>query len=490
MALRISYGECALHAAIVAVPVIILLVLGLQRLAPSGVFSVSAGTLERSPYINRILPQERAPESDLGYYVSLIADPAYMAVHLPDDDFDSVEVSLTYQNHGQEIFELGALTDIYSQGYDLQPIENTLLNKSTWDAVRQGDRLLLQRTPEYSTIDDFLADPPSRARIATYHDDLSTSYREKNYQALGGTQTFDVSLRGYHKLVTYVKNETFDFAFSYMDMNRTTGADEGFVRVWNEAGEVVYEHRFTDDNNTTENQVSSGPTTLNVEGQGWDEGVYTIELSGTSDIFWRRVVTSQRYATFINRVYIGDDVGYLSAERATNFYTDAKHCAFETFHADSPRFVKLGGEMVDLPTSHDKVEHDVFEVGVVAGQTPVGDLKMTCEGLFAFSPDSFFSPYPTRLTVNTDLDARAIDFILATYAAPIVDAEGWSTAMATFNLDSIAKQDGAVTFILSAPGISGGDAAIDIADVALTFTREPLTMRTALAKVWHALTPW
>lgn len=490
MALRISFGECVLHAAIIAVPVVVLLFLGLQRLAPSGVFTVSAGTLERSPYINRILPQERAPQSEAGDYVSLIADPAYMAVHLPAEDFATAEIALTYRNHGQSVFELGALTDIFSQSYDLKPIASTLLDESAWSSLREGERLLLQRNKEYQSIAEFLTNPPSRSRIATYHDELGTPYRETNYQPLGGRQTFDVSLRGYHKIVTYIKNETLSFSLSYMDMNRTFGSDDGVIRVWNENNEVVYERNFADDRNTTENQMSSALTTIDIIGEGWAEGVYSIELSGTSDIFWRRISTTQRYVTLLNRLYIGDDVGYLATDRQTKFYSDAKHCTFETFHADSSAWVSLGSDTVLLPNSHEKVSHDITALGLIEGRTQAGDIRMTCEGSFAFSSGSFFNPYPTRLTANTDLTARGIDFILATYSPPVINEDGWSTAEASFELADLAKQNGAATFVLSAPDIALHGASIDIRDVSVTFTRDPLTLRAAAGKIWHAVTPW
>lgn len=490
MGLRISLGECFLHAAIIALPFAVLVVLGVHRLAPGGTFAVSAGTLERSPYINRILPAERAVANDDDGSLALIADPAYFSVTLPEGAFTSVDVALEYRNHGQPIFELGALTDVYAQSYDLRPVENRLIDESVWQKTRVGDRVLLQRTPEFASIEAFLANPPARSRIATYHDELTQPYRDPAYVPLGAVQTFDASLRGYHKLVTYIKNEDLAFTFRYMDMNRTAGADEGVVRVWNEADEIVYEQRFTNDGNSTDNQISSPPTTINVTGQGWSEGVYAIELSGTSDIFWRQIVTTQRYATFVNRLYVGDDVGHLAEPRPTTFYTDAKHFTFETFHADSPQAVQIGRTTIPLPASHEKVQQSLFDKGVVLGRTPVGDIKITGEGLFAFSESSFFNPYPARLTVNTDIEALGIDFILASYTEPAVLDGEWREAKASFTLDGMAIENGALKFILSAPNIAVQEDSIDIRRVTVAFYKPPLTLRSTLALAWHAVTPW
>ncbi|MBI1907958.1 hypothetical protein HYS28_00890, partial [Candidatus Uhrbacteria bacterium] len=66
----------------------------------------------------------------------------------------------------------------------------------------------------------------------------------------------------------------------------------------------------------------------------------------------------------------------------------------------------------------------------------------------------------------------------------------WRRATATFAVPSMAAQDAAVTFILSAPDIAVDGAEVDIRNITLRFHRDPLTFRRAAAGMWHALTPW
>lgn len=456
------------HLLIPAIPFVVLAGLTWRFLAPTGTFTVSAGTLERSPYINRLLPQDRAPEGD--GYVTVVNEPVYFSANVPDG-YTSVDVAVEYRNNGQPVIELGALTDIFSGGYDLRPFENAIIDALDWPATTDGDARVLARNGD--DIDD-----AERYQIATYHAELTEPYREIGYTPLGTTHTVDVSLRGYHKFATYIKGETFRMTIGLMDMNRTEGRDDAVLRVWNENGEPMLERRIDDDGITSDSQQNSGvPVAVELTGDGWPEGVYTVELSGTSDIFWRSITTPQRYVTFINRVYIADDVGYRDGDHRTVFITNAKHVTFETFHADSAEEVVLGPYAVQLPASHEKVRYDVEERGLVEGSVDKGDVKMTGDGLFAFSRDTFFNPYPVTMSAYTDLDALNVDYVYTSYEPPTDLGDGWSSASATFFLDGVYQQDGAATFLLSVPGIEERGATVDVRRITLTYHRTPPTLR-------------
>ncbi len=481
---HLAISELLLHGVIVAVPFVLAFVLVLHRLAPSGTFTVEAGTLERSPYINRILPAERAPADDNA--VLLIEDPAYFTVDIPDGGYDAVDVTLEFEGSDQPMLELGALTDVYANSYDLHAMYATMLDDSGWTVLRDNGRMLLDRNGTYASIASFMADLPDRTSIATYHDELDAPYRNATYQSLGYAQTVDVSLRGYHSFATYIKNETLDVTLAYMDMNRTEGADAGAIRVWNEAHEVVAETRIVDDGITSDGQKNSGvPVYVRVANAGLPEGVYTVELSGTSDIFWRRITTPQRYVTFVNQVYIADDVGYRAA-RATSFVTTAKHLTIETFHADSPQAVVVGSNTITLPQSHEKVQENITDPGLVHASTPTGDVRITGAGLFAFSKETFFNPYPVRMTAYTDLDAEGIDYVLASYTPPTIVGDNVFQATATFDVATIRQADDTMKFTLSAPGIADTDG-IRIRNVRVHFHKPGMSFTEVLVTLLHRI---
>lgn len=466
------------HFIIILAPVVLFIWLLLIDIAPGGNFSVSVPVDSDSPFVDRLLPDDRVlgvQYNRLGEaFVSIINDPVYFSVHLPNTDFETVSVEVEFLPHDQRIIELGGLVDIFSQGYDLRPLFSKILEESTWEELREDGRILLQRVKKFETIADFIATQPERSTIATYHSELPWRFRFSQYKPLGYTQSVDVSLRGSHKYITYLKNEDFRLSVMFMDMNRTTGADSGAVRVWNEEGEVVLEKIFKDDGNEIENQISS-TTTLSLDQNDLPEGVYEVELSGTSDIFWRVLETPQKYLTFVDKLYIGDDIGHEAEIRATKFYTNAKYLSLETFHADATQRVEIGSEVILVPYSHQKVEAKISDLGVVQGFTPSGDVLIVGEGKFAFTRDAFFDPYPIELGSFTDLDALGMDYVFSTYQ-PVRQNQNWQTAMATFVISELASQDNSLKFTLSMPAIITHQTMVDVHAINLTFSKKPMTI--------------
>ncbi len=471
-----------LQLIIITIPVGLFVWLLAIDIAPSGERTVVWGVDEPSPFIDRPLPDDRILDQQTNgrgeQYVSIVEEPVYFGMHLPHTVFDQMEVTLTFQNDDQPIVELGSLIDIQSQAYELQPLHNRIIDELDWEVIEQDGISLYQRELTYGTLDSFYDDPPERSSVAVYHADVETPYRLSSYQPLGSSQTFDVSLRGYHKFVTYIKNETFDLAVAWMDMNRTTGADEGVIRVRDENDEVVYEHFFEDDDNVTENQISDDGY-ARIELKDLSEGVYSVELSGTSDIFWRAITTTQRYVTFVNKLYIGDDVGHLPEPRATTFYTNAKHLTVQTLHADATQRLTIGSEDISVDATHEKLFHTVDDAGVVLGHSPVGDIEIIGDGKFAFSRGSFFDPDPVSMNAYTDVDVQRIDYILTTYVSPEQRGD-WLIASGTFDLDALYGQE-EVKMTVSVPGIEAFQGIVDVKAIDVTFVKDPLDWKGFLS---------
>ncbi|MBT3230661.1 hypothetical protein HN358_02665 [Candidatus Uhrbacteria bacterium] len=470
---------------IILLPFVIFICLLWIDLCPSGVKEVSIEVGESNPYVYSILPDERVSEVQYleggDAFVTIEDEPTYFSVTLPHADFEQMEVELEFDSYLQPVVEIGGLADIYSESYDLKPLLNTELDQLSWLEVSEGETRLLQREHNFSSVSEFLGDLPSRDSIGVYHYDLEEPYRLSNYQATNSEQTINVSLRGYHKYLTYIKDEDFYLKVDYMDMNRTTGADDAVIRIRDEADKVVFEYFIEDDNNEQENQVDSEGTAI-IDQPGWLEGVYSIELSGTSDMFWRSISTTQQYMTFTSKIYIADDVGYLSSPRATVFYTDAKHLTFETTHADSVQSVKLGSQWIGVSQSHEKYTHTVEDSGLVYGYSSLGDVKITGDGKFAFTSGMFFNPDAVALNAYSDIEALGIDYILTTYNEP-EQSRQWSTASATFDVDILEKFENSTKFTISTPGLIEFGGSVDIHSITIRFLKDQMTWRDIISAI-------
>lgn len=461
---------------------------------PDGVRTLSYTVGDSSPYVNSLLPGERVrevEEGDRGAYQTVVDEPVYFSVEAPGEEYTDVRVELHFDPQDQPIVELGGLADLRAYAFDFRPMSNAILEELDWTKETLSSdgvmTTLFARDEIKATIDDFLSHPPERSSIATYRATFPTSYRMADYEPLGHKQHLDVSLRGSHEIITYIDGEHVRFSIHYSDVNRTYGADEAIIRVWNEDGVLMLEDVHQDDGNVSEDQTSTNDGAYFFSNH-WDEGVYRIELSGTSDIIWREIDTTLRYVTFKNRLYIGDDVGYLAEPRATSFVTNSSRLTVETFHAESPDEIMLEGEAYAIPETHVRQVIETPDVSLVDGSVSVGDIKMTGDGKFALSSDMFFDPDPVSLTPFIDLDDVA--YIYATTAVPSTE-DGWRTADATFSLASLEKENGAYKFALSLPGLDELGTTIDVHAIELTFTKPAVSWGEALYNearaFWRAL---
>lgn len=453
--------------------------------APNGERVVTWEPGQTSPFIQSPLPGERVSEvkeGDRGSFVSIQREPVYVAVFSPSDEFTSATVTMEFDPHDAFAVELGGLTNVAAYAFDFYALSNAKLESLSWNALAQnGDdaMFVFARQDVKASVTDFLAHVPVRSSVATYRATLPGAYRDSSYTPLNGSQQFDVSLRGSHEYLTYIKGETFRTSITYQDINRTFGADEGYIRVYAEDGTVMLDTPIVDDGNSTEDQVYS-TRTIDLVGANWPEGVYRVELSGTSDIIWRKFVTSQRYMSFKNRLFIADDVGYLSTDRQTSFVTNSKSVVLETLHADPAHSVIIGDQTIAIPESHAKEYVSVTDEGVVSGRTSSGDVKMTGEGKFAFSKASFFDPDPLTLTVNTDLNDASIQYVLANVPPVQMTNDGWRTASASFDLAKLEKEFGAYKFAIGLPGLAVDEESVDLHRVTVTFHKSPISLYAAV----------
>ena len=226
---------------IICVPIILFVWLFFKDITPNGIFSVHHEVTDSSPFIDRWLPDTRVLNGEI-----MIDEPAYASVHTPGE-FATLEVNLAFENKGQPIVELGILKSEDPLQYDLQPLQNLLIDNSSWDRTDENGIVLLQRHKIYKDVDAFLAEPPDRSTIATYNYSLEEPLRLPEYIPSNVLQTVQVSLRGYHEFVTYIKNEPLLVQADFMDMNRDWGEDSVEILVFNEKNELVASEHAADD---------------------------------------------------------------------------------------------------------------------------------------------------------------------------------------------------------------------------------------------------
>lgn len=489
----VSFADRSLRAIVFAVivlaPIALAVYLFIAWTAPTGQREVSYKPGRASAFVQRPLPDERlspVQQDERGAFIALTDEPVYFSVTPPSGAFTEATVEVAFAPQGTPVLELGGLRDVASQSFDFRPLSNLLLEQLPWTRHSLEDGLVLFST-EGLPAEEFFLSPPARSEVATYRAVFLAPYREPGYTpcATQICHTWNVALRGPHEALTYIKNEQFLLNVTYADLNRTFGADEGFVKVFNETGEEMKVTTFADDNNSSADQRQTVKT-VSVVGEGWSEGVYRIAFSGTSDIAWRSLATHQRYLVFKNTLYIGDDVGFFAEPRTTHFFTNAKRLVFETAHAEGLQTLRLADQDLVIAETHEKYSYLVPTPGVLHGISPVGDMKITGEGKYALSADAYFDPDPASITAFSDIVSLGVEYVYA-HLPESVERDGWRIASSTFLLSELVQEGGAYKFALSAPGLTTFETAPEIHRITVRFNGESPTVRQMLANIWHRL---
>ena len=475
------------RVSIIAIPVGIFFWLVNIALVPDGIFTTTKIVNERSPYIDSILPDARTevPYQDNNdeWAQKIIGDPAFFFVH-PQRAFPQASVEVKFKNTGVPIVELGVLADVTTGAYTLQPLQNLIIDNSSWSKIKSNGAILLQRQKKFASIDEFLSALPAREQIATYHFGLSPPYRLVDYRASGTEQTINVSLRGSHEFYTYVKNEKLNFIFSFMDMNRQVGEDVVVLAVINEDGQPVAEVRAQDDGDTSSNNKGSVQRELTLAADNLPEGVYKIQMKADDDIFFRTIKTAQQKITFLNQVWLADEVGYRDGGGNMQLWTEGKDLKMVTRHAAGVQTVVVGSGTVAITQPFWEYNYAPPESGLInISLSQREDLLIKTNGHFAFSKAQYFNPDPVRLVADTDLDRLEVNYIIANYTPP-QEQGNWLVAGVDFDMAGAAFEDETWKFVFSLPTVERPDRGFLLHSIKMSFIDRPMSLLEVINKIW------
>ncbi|HTM68947.1 MAG TPA: hypothetical protein VL426_06655 [Candidatus Binatia bacterium] len=466
-----------------------------RAVVPDGRLSVTYDLERPAPYVSQPKPTERLalpPQraADGTPRTRMIGDPLFVDV-TPPSGFDTVTMSLSYENSGHPMVEVGALSSSIDEQYDLRPIESRLLDALPWKKVSSGALTLYQRRGGYASVDEFFRDPPARAKVAVFGTDAPIPYRLEGYEPSAEGREIGVSLRGHQRMLTYVKDEPLNFTFTVQDMNRQDGADPVIVSVYRGDGaEPVARTILRDDGDTTDDQRSSKLRTVPVSLVAPEEGFYKIEFTASADVFIRKIATRQRKLVFADKLYLGDHVGFSDLTPPITVFTDGQRLVARTAHAESVQQLTVAGTRLSLDQPNLRYVRDLAGAGLAPIVSSKRDVLLETDGLFALSKEEYFDPLPLALqwfTTAKDLDDRGIEYVLAAYEPPRVDGS-LRTGTVAFDMRKLARtKEGAYRFVISAPGIAETRHDLSLASISFSMRRPAVTLANALPMLFDAL---
>jgi len=467
-----------IQAIIILLPVALLVWLFNLNFVPSGVLTKVFDFSAPSAYADYLVPQERVTgvlEEAGESFQQIIQDPVYFHVHLPST-FETLRVRVMFNPDDQPFLELGPMITEEAWQYDLRPLWNQVIEELDWPAIESDEATLYQRRPHFATLADFINNPPDMNEVGVYNYSPDIEYRIAGYAPRSEQREYEIYLRGYHQLLTYLGDgERLDYSFWIQDMNRGEGADPVVINLYKN-NKPVDSLIVPDGELWRDLNDGSKVRRIDFIRDNLTAGVYKIELNVPTDIFVRRIATSQQKLVIINAVFLGDEVGYSEFEKPTELWTNSNYVVAETMHADGTQELGVNDEILRISESHREFYK---EFGISNGlnriYSPQGDIKLTGNGLYAWDRDLYFNPYPIKLDANSDLDAQGINYVIADYQKAERDG-GWYYNEAEFDLTKVPAPGGTIKFSISAPGVSRRQALPEIAEIKLDFTRQALSL--------------
>ncbi|MEI8361386.1 MAG: hypothetical protein WCG01_04610 [bacterium] len=419
-----------------------------QSVVPFGRISYVRNFADESRFIDVIKPLERTQPVINGTQ-TITGGPVYFNLKAPRN-FDQAEVTLTYRTSPiwqHQIIEMGVLVDQAHSQFKLEPIENTIIDKQLldWKSLKKDQLFLYQKQVKYYSIDEFLNNLPNQNELAVYNYNLKRDFRLPGYASNVGGSTFDWPLAGGYNFYTYGRDELLKLTFAFVDQPDDSKIQKTSLVLY-EDGNVVKIEDLSEERLLANGQRWSHALEYQIRG----EHVYRLELRADKKLETLVIKNTLGKLSFIGRVPFA-----LSAGHDIALLTDSKEVNLLAINS-----LSLGG--VSLGTSSLKMTK-AFEQYSLKSNGSISDLKIAKSGLeiigdgvFAPSEKALINPRVKNLNYLTNIDSEGINYVLASYTSPTVQAD-WKTAKVKFDLRTAQKEKGDYKFIISVPGFKNGE---------------------------------
>jgi hypothetical protein len=424
---------------------------------PSGQIAYVKDFSDDNYFIKKLTPEERVKDMIDGGQ-KIIGDPVYFALRTPRR-FSKVMLELKYRNESElPVIEAGVLVDKTVWRYNLQPIENRIIDQLAlvWDVTRKDSVMLLQKEKKFNSIDEFLNNLPDREEMALYNYDLKTEYVLPSYASSSEERVINYALRGSFEFYTYIKGEVLDFTFNFADLNQNKDHDP--IDLYLYYDNQLLTSRHLDDNDLAiDNGEVSDRGEIKIKLGSLPEGVYKIELKVNDDIVTKKIITKQSKLAFINKVWL------VNGDKNISLYSDSNVLQAKIINPGSLQTIKAKEKELAISETYKQ-----FSLKVATGTYEIkidkGDIILAGDGVFSFSPDDLFNPQFKKVTLGFDINQEGINYVLARYNIPKTEEE-WKIAQAEFDLTRAYREFKKYNIILAIPGLRVDDDIKDFIEV-------------------------
>jgi hypothetical protein len=479
---------------VIITPFFLLFWLVNKDLVTSGRLEIFQDFNHNSALITNLYPENRSTSyqaenrDELVKSQKIIQDPVYFDVRLPQS-FKKVDLEFVYKNDLQPLIQVGLETQSQSDwSYLFRPLSNVFFDRLNWPKVVDEQGTLWQKVKTYLSLNQFLDQQTSRTSLAVYDLPLNKKFLLKDYQKAVKRTVIEQTLKGSHSFYTYIKNEPLDFEFTIQDLNLTEGPDNFVVRVFNDQNKEIYQKQISDLNSLSRFDLASKIKTVDLRMPALAEGTYKISWEGSEDILVKKISTLQKYLTFIDQLTLADSPEYNQKIKDLDFkptiiYSTIPQIGFKVVNQSALQTIGIDANLVEIK----EINKNYYSISAKLPSlisVPKSDLKIFGVGLLAFSKDQFFDPEIYRLRDMTDLSG--VDYLVSGYHS-VTEENGWKTGKVSFDLSKAKITNNKLRFMVSAPELNDLSDSLVIKQIKVTLTKDPLSAKQALAKIFRYL---
>ena len=435
-----------------------------KAIVPQGVISYVSNFSKYNYFISEFSPRERIEKDSEGLLRLLVAEPVYFYLR-PPRSFETVSVTVSYKNPAP-LMELGICREKNSWNFERQPLYFKKLEELVHNqhVLQENGLLLWQREKKYSSITEFINNPPKRESIALYNYSLPSSIGIPDYKLYDVPKEYEVGLRGAYSFLTYSTGEPLDMTFSLL--NEDVDHEQPVIfSVYDSQGSTVFTETISLNQKTVnqpiviEKQVVTNQLTM---------GTYRVEIKTSDNVITSKIKTMQSRLAFLNRLSFTKD-----SRRNFVIFSDATNLQAQTLDPQSVQTITINNDQLHISETYKqfsiilqdqtrlvkeiKLEHDNV---VLAG-----------DGVFSFSPTEIINPLPRQFTNKTDLEKSDIDFVLAKYE--VLGLSGPFSRTVHFDINPTCLDGKGIPFMIAAPEMNP-EKPIEVSTLAVTFTGKTL----------------
>lgn len=440
-------------------------------------------------------------------YIEIATTPTTTRLFVPRQ-FDSVDVAVTFVNNKQRLVEFGVANLVSPLIPVMQPLEIALEQEAVeagWSRVdnKQEGWTLYKREGQLDV--ESLSDLEeiqnnSSKRIGVYSSIAIPPFVSMaDYVPLTAMHGGDLQLQGSHQFMAYVgKGEVLHFEAKIIDANITTGSDPVTLIAQDARGVIVGQAVLDDDDNISADRIAGEERSIQLSVNGLSDGVYTLSLQGSNDVFITGYSTLQQYVVLAKRARLVDKEAW---ERAIpnkkwmpqTIETPARTIQFDASDSrDAVVAIVVDGEgnktnvyqpltglrsqwTIDSQanTNHANTVDFMQEIEALTPRL----LTISASAALSVPGSKWFDSFNGIEIIDETMQLADIDMLIVPYQNDLEVTPFEKKRTVTLPLSGIVGDHKTPYFVVQVPGLLTSRDSVAIQDIQYTFHREPIWNR-------------